>query len=423
MRQLISSSLFFATLVIVCALAPVVGAQEVVTFWYYGAQSDFDALEAIARDFESEHPGIRIEVVNTPYSSNWEKWAVAAAGGAPPDASMGNFGIFAILGDVLEPLEKYAEATVEISRDNFFPAHWDANWYGGHLLGLPFRANSQVVFYNKQAFDEAGIGDIPMTWSELHDLAARLTKRSGDTVERWGFSFRNAQLNRTVNHFAQRNGWQPFDPEYREAYYLDSKLVETISFLNGMVVSGVAAIPGMPGVGNMGSGAVAMLNDGPWYLAYLRSSNPSLEVGAFVPPAGPSGAAPYANMGGENLVMFKDSKNKEATWKWLTYLAFHRNADYNKMTGAFFPVVTYAASDPHWFESDVWAAVLGNYEEGLLPLVTPPCGIRSVWEDAYENALRDILNQKTAIETALEDLQRVALANLASDNFRQCMGR
>lgn len=410
----------------VCSLfMPVASAQEVVTFWYYGAQSDFDALEMIARDFEAENPGITIEIVNVPHSANWEKWAVAAAGGAPPDASMANFGIFPVLADVLEPLEKYVDATPEMSRDNFFPAHWEANWYGGHMLGLPFRANSQVMFYNKQAFAEAGIGDVPKNWQELHDWAARLTRRSGDVVERWGFSFRNAQFNRTVNNFAQRNGWQPFDFEYREAYFVDPKLIETIDFLNGMVVTGIAATPGMPGVGDMASGAVAMLNDGPWYLAYMRASNPTLEVGAFVPPAGPSGAAPYANMGGENLVMFKGAKNKEATWKWLTYLSYKRNADYNKATDAFFPVVRYAAADPHWFESDVWAAVLANYEEGALPvsMISPPCGLRNITEDAYEAALRDIFAQKVAAETALEDLQRMALAYLSSGEFVHCIGR
>ena len=423
MRRFFPPVILGVLIALVCGLASVAGAQQVVSFWYYGAQSDFDALEAIAREFEAENPGIRIEIVNTPYSANWEKWAVAAAGGAPPDASMANFGIFAVLGDVLEPLEKYVEATPEIRRENFFPAHWDANYWNGHLLGLPFRANSQVMFYNKLAFAEAGIGDVPATWAELRDVATRLTKRTGDTVERWGFSFRNSQLNRTVNNFAQRNGWQPFDMEFTEAYYLDPKLIETLDFLNGMVVSGVAAIPGMPGVGDLAGGTVAMLNDGPWILAYARAANPNLEVGAFVPPAGPSGAAPYANMGGENLVMFKDSKNKEATWKWLTYLAYHRNGEYNKITGAFFPVVRYAASDAHWFESDVWAAVLQNYEEGMLPIVTPPCGIRTVYEDGFESALREILNQRAAVETALEDLQRIAQAQLASESFVQCMGR
>jgi len=416
------SPIVLSFIVVLTLLIPA-GANEVVTFWYYGAQSDFDVLEVFARDFEAENPGIKIEVVNVPYSSEWEKWAVAAAGGSPPDASMGNFGIFRALGDVLEPLERYAEASGDIRRESFFPAHWDAAWYGGHLLALPFRANAQVILYDKQAFDESGIGDIPHTWAELQDHATRLTRRTGDNVDRWGFSFRNAQLNRTANHFAQRNGWQPFDHEYTSAYYTDEKLIETLSFLNGMVVNGVAAIQGMPGVGSLASQRVAMLNDGPWALANIFASNPNFEVGAFVPPAGPSGEQPYANMGGENLVMFKDSKNKEAAWKWLTYLAYERNADYNKMTGAFFPVVTYAATDPHWFESEVWSAVLKNYEEGRLPLGTTPCGIRLASVDAYDQALADIFNQRSAIGPALATVQAIAQADIVNPEFLACLGR
>src|SRR5690606_10945018 len=103
---------------------------------------------------------------------------------------------------------------------------------------------------------------------------------------------------------------------------------------------------------------------------------PDIEVGAFAPPLGPSGRQPYANFGGENLVMFKGAKDPEATLRFLSYLAYERNADYVRATEAFFPVVRYAAADPYWLESDVWRAVLENYDVGMLPNLRRPCGVR-----------------------------------------------
>ncbi|HEX6971876.1 MAG TPA: extracellular solute-binding protein [Limnochordia bacterium] len=397
------------------------GRSSVVTFWYYGSALDFEVLEKIAADFEAEHPDIDVEVVNVPYTTTWEKWAVAVAGGVPPDASMANWGVFQVMADALEPLERYAARSREIQPRNFFPAHWAANWFNGHMLGLPFRANSQVILYNKQMFRDAGLGALPRTWSELAATATRLTLHTGNEVERWGFSFRNFPHNRTVNHFAQRNGWQPFNAEYTEAYYNDPKLIETLSFLNDMVMRGVAAIQGMPGVGNLAGGEVAMLNEGPWVLSGIRRANPDIEVGAFVPPAGPSGAQPYANMGGENLVMFKDGQNKEAAWEWLVYLAYTRNAEYNRLTGAFFPVVTYAAQQRDWLESEIWRAVLDNYNEGRLPRIGTPCGVRFAASEAYDRALDDILHQRKPIQGALEEVQQIALADLKSPALQACL--
>src|SRR5690606_3026781 len=105
-RLLWITSLLIVVLVIASAIS---AAQEVVTFWHYGAASVLEVMQQLAADFEAENPGIKIEIVNVPYTPDFEKWTVALAGGAGPDASLGNFGVFAALGDALVPLEGFAE--------------------------------------------------------------------------------------------------------------------------------------------------------------------------------------------------------------------------------------------------------------------------------------------------------------------------
>lgn len=400
-------------------------AKSKVTFWFYGSAKDIEVLEKMIADFEKENPDIDVERVDVPYTANWEKWAVAAAGGATPDVSMANWGIFTVLGGEIQPLDELIKDSKVLKGQNFFPAMWDSQVYEGKRLALPFRANAQINLYNKAMFADAGLSGEPRTWAEFANYAARLTVKQGNAVQRWGYSFRNAQLNRTANNWAERNGWHSFNSDYTKAYYTDSSLRDPLSYLNDMVVRGVAAIPGMPNVGNFAREKVAMQSDGPWILSAVLASNPDLQVGAFVAPKGPSGQQPYANIGGENIVMFRGAKDKRAALRFMEYLAYTRNAEYNKATAAFFPVVRYAANDSYWIRSDVWRAVLENFDQGRVrPWVSgTPCGVRLVSADAYDKALDDIFRQRTAVQTALEAVQQVAEADLKQPELRSCLAK
>lgn len=75
------------------------------------------------------------------------------------------------------------------SLDSFYPSTLVAMKYEDQLLGLPFRVNSMILYYNKEIFNKFGV-DYPtsgMTWDELYDLAALMT-RNVDGVQYFGFT-------------------------------------------------------------------------------------------------------------------------------------------------------------------------------------------------------------------------------------------
>ncbi|WP_329812597.1 extracellular solute-binding protein, partial [Streptomyces sp. GSL17-113] len=59
--------------------------------------------------------------------------------------------------------------------------------YEGTQCALPLLADAFGLYYNKDAFAEAGIERPPRTMSEFRKVAAKLTERDGDRVERAGF--------------------------------------------------------------------------------------------------------------------------------------------------------------------------------------------------------------------------------------------
>ncbi len=67
--------------------------------------------------------------------------------------------------------------------DEFYPQLWDTVEYEGDPYAIPFNTDTQVIFYNKQIFKEAGISEdqLPQTWDELETVAHKLDVKKGDS--------------------------------------------------------------------------------------------------------------------------------------------------------------------------------------------------------------------------------------------------
>jgi multiple sugar transport system substrate-binding protein len=72
--------------------------------------------------------------------------------------------------------------------DDFHPAALAAWRRGDNLYGLPADVTPQVLFYNKNLFDAAGVSypTAGWTWDDWLASAQKLTVRSGDQVSRYG---------------------------------------------------------------------------------------------------------------------------------------------------------------------------------------------------------------------------------------------
>ena len=72
---------------------------------------------------------------------------------------------------------------------SFFPAFMLNSQTGGETWGVPFQRSTIVLYWNKDAFREAGLDPekAPATWAEQASFAEKLTKRDGSgNVSQWG---------------------------------------------------------------------------------------------------------------------------------------------------------------------------------------------------------------------------------------------
>jgi len=87
---------------------------------------------------------------------------------------------------VLSPL---SELEAEVKADIDPVLGQAGSFVGGDerpLYALPFNRSTPVAYYNKNAFQEAGLKP-PTIWAEMREVARALTRRNGNRTERWGF--------------------------------------------------------------------------------------------------------------------------------------------------------------------------------------------------------------------------------------------
>ncbi|QOV47628.1 extracellular solute-binding protein [Streptomyces chromofuscus] len=126
--------------------------------------------------YEAEHPGVRVEVgVYSWNDVDREVKEMVDAGRAPDMAQIGAYADYAA-DDLLYTADDLLSIPVQAG---FSSALAQAGQVNGVQYGMPFAASTRLLFYNKELFEEAGLG-APTTWKELA-AAAEALKAEGVT--------------------------------------------------------------------------------------------------------------------------------------------------------------------------------------------------------------------------------------------------
>jgi multiple sugar transport system substrate-binding protein len=202
------------------------------------------------------------------------------------------------------------------------PAMFESMTLGDHVFSVPFATNNAAIFYRPSLFAQAGISEIPKTWSELKLAAEKLTKDTdGDNrFDQHGMILSLGKGEWTV--FA----WLPFIYSAggdlltgNKANLVNDGAIAALQ-LGADLVKNNWAILSPPERGyeldNFLSGKAAMQVTGPWTLAQLKSTD--IDYGVFPIPVAQT---PAAVVGGENLFVFKTTPEREkACLRFLEYI-------------------------------------------------------------------------------------------------------
>jgi ABC-type glycerol-3-phosphate transport system substrate-binding protein len=145
--------------------------------------------------------------------------------------------------DLLMPVDEVSRSDSEFDFADYFPAAVQAVTLGGRAVGLPLWLRPMTVRVNLEAFDEARV-DVPSgswDWQSFAETAARLTVRSGDQVDRYGFVV--SPTDTPAFSFMWQNGADILLQNSGQAGITRPAAIEAVQFMSDLVhVHGVAPV-------------------------------------------------------------------------------------------------------------------------------------------------------------------------------------
>lgn len=301
-------------------------AQD-LTFWSW-RQEDRAAYEQFIDTFEAANPGITVKFETFEAANYNTILSTALAGGTGPDVMMvrayGGLENVASAG-YLEPL---SAETIPALADFAAPAiAAESMRSDGVLYAVPFASQTQLVIYNKAIFDANGLEE-PKSWADLEALSQKL-KDAG--VIPFANGTATAWQNETVtfglgSSLMTKDFYN--DLMAGEADFTDPRFTNALGAVNEMAQAyfpdGFIGLDYPSAQQLFSSGMAGMFIGGSYELANFKGQNPDIELGMF--------AAPGETADAEKLVgLYFDGgyaanaagANKEATIKFLNYLASH----------------------------------------------------------------------------------------------------
>jgi multiple sugar transport system substrate-binding protein len=378
---------------------------QTINFWHTystGSGEEQTMLEQVIPRFEAQNPGIRVEATGFPYGDFRQKLLTAFAGGVVPDlVRMDIIWVpeFAEMG-ALEALDGYSGFAG--LRESVFPGPLATNFWEGRYYGLPLDTNTQVFVYNADL-----VAEPPSTFEEFEAFAAAASDPGGNVYAYsvpgpWAWYFLP---------WIWSNGGAVTDPGITRATgYLNSPAtIEAVEFLvelhNRGYLAPTIAQSGLGSWEGLGARSYLASQDGPWAHPSITGQYPDLDLRHAPMPAGKGGSVSV--VGGEDIVMFADSRNKEAAWKFTQFLLSPWAQATMAPTGQI-PVIKAALEDPFIVNHPYYGVYLEQLQTAR-PRTPHPAWTRieDAIQTAFQLAVAGELSAKEALDRAAAQVDQL----------------
>ncbi len=412
------------------------GGPVKITFWHAMTRANEEALIALTDEFNSSQDEVEVTLVNqTSYGDVFTKFKAGLGSGDLPDLAQIEDTGLALMVDSTAVLP--AQSCVDAA-DYDLSGHVQrvVDYYSVNdvLWPMPFNVSNPVLYYNRLAFEQAGLDpdDPPSTLDEVRAASQAIVDTG---VASTGFSFKTeawfveqwlAKAGSTyVNNGNGRDGRASavtFDGEAGQEIFI---------WLDGMVADGLAQPAAAGGFDNLfaiGNHQAAMTVDTSAALGtitqVLAEGWEGVEVGVG-PMPGPEGEGGVL-VGGAALYIINKSTpaQQEAAWRYATFLNQPDiQARWSAATG-YVPVVQGAADQPVlselWSQQPAWRVAFDQLLEGESndatagPVIGDYVGVR----EAVQDAMTAMLTEGAAPADAVSQAARDANAAIKEYNAR-----
>ncbi|WP_369017957.1 sugar ABC transporter substrate-binding protein [Thermatribacter velox] len=388
-------------LVLFFAFSSVAWAQnQLRVMWaeYDGLTPEY--AENLEKAFEKAYPDIDLVIISTPWNEFHDRLITYVAGGQPPDLSViGTRWLLELLDmGVIEPIEKWLS---EDLKNNIDPALLEGK-VRGVLYGLPVAAGTRLMYYRSDIIDKP-----PETFEEMLQIALKINDPENKFYAVGMIGQKYVELTEYA-YYLFGNGGYFFeilpDGSYGKCTVNDEAGVGALAFMNDLVNKYKVTQPGVTAykrdeVQNLFiSGNLGIILSGGFTATLLEQHNVPFKWDV-APMPHFEGKPQSTLIVTDSIVMFKDSKVKEAAGKFLDFFYSDEwRLEFDKLVG--FPPVTKSLANHPYFQKPVYKVMIQQIPNAKgWPLMPewPECN-----DIIWSNIEATFLGQKTP-QQAMDD--------------------
>jgi multiple sugar transport system substrate-binding protein len=293
-----------------------------------------DAIENASWDpivsaFNEEYPDVTVEVRGIPaesWAGFFDAVSTQIAGGEIPDvirvATEGQR-LFASR-NLVEPLDDLIERDMDELQDFMDDVHpnlmeWTRTYSStdGQTYYLPHGFNTMCLWYSVELFQQAGVEEPTddWTWDDFRAAAEAVTQPGSV----YGMSVEPAYFASVMPWFLT-NGTSTLNDDWTESLVSEPAAIEAATWMRSLVEDGISPQPGgeFDAFATMAQGRLAMFGGGRWPTASMRELDYIDKVKLVAWPQKVEKGSP---VGWDGHPIMRESKNKEAAWAFVKFLA------------------------------------------------------------------------------------------------------
>jgi len=420
------------------ALAKAQKPVEIV-MWHSMNRANEDALLALVQKFHAAQSDVRVRLVNqTSYDDTFTKYRTGLGGGELPDVvQLKDTELQGMIDSrSVVPIAACVRAD-KYDLSDYIPRTIDYYTVDGTLYGMPFNVSNPVFYYNKQAFQKAGLdpNKPPATLDEVRAAAQKIvdtgTAKFGYAIKLDAWYLEQWLSKAGKPYVNNKNGRSK---RATKVIFENKTGEEIFNWLDKMVDDKLALNTGAPegNIDNLlaiGAGNAAMTIDTAAQLGSIlqvlgSGQFPNVTIGV-APMPGPTGKGGVLVGGAALYIPVKSSPEKQAAaWEWIKFLNEPENQAQWAVGTGYVPVRESALNDP--VLKDAWAKT-PEYKVAYDQLVTgvnntatagPVMGPYDAVRIGVVNAMTSMLTQGTDPKAALKQAADKADSELSGYNAR-----
>jgi sn-glycerol 3-phosphate transport system substrate-binding protein len=414
----------------VTALAQTKTKPVDIVMWHSMNRAGEDTLQKLADQFNASQGDVRVKLVNqSSYDDTFTKYRAGLSSGDLPDiVQLKDTELQGMIdSQSIVPVAACVKAD-KYATDDFIPRVLAYYTVKGTLYGMPFNVSNPVLYFNKQAFQKAGLdpNKPPATLDELRAASQKLVD-TGAT--KYGFAlktdpwFIEQWLSKAGLPFADNGNGRA---KRATKVLFDNKLGRQIfAWLDAMVADKLATNTGTSSIddllaiatGNAGMAIETSANLGTALQVLSSGQFPNVTIGV-APMPGPQGKGGIL-VGGAALYIPKHSspEKQAAAWKFIKFLDEPSSQAQWAVGTGYVPIRKSSLNDA--MLKNAWATT-PEYKVAYDQLVTGPDNVATAGPvlGPYDDVRNSVVNAMTAMLTSGTD-PNAALSQAATKSNQQ----